>query len=90
LSYRAPAGPEDAVGRGMMRLGGQIERFLAPVEPGNLLLMAYRDEIPIVSALGCFRSAKSNVVDLMLPPLLARYRVSGWEIGCLGHGGLLA
>ena len=89
-STTAPAGPDDVIGRGMTRLGGAIERFLAPVEPGNLLLMAYKDEIPIVSAPGCFRSAKSNVVDLMLPPLLARYRVSGWEIGCLGHGGLLA
>jgi hypothetical protein len=25
-----------------------------------------------------------------MPPLLARYRVSGWEVACLGHGGLLA
>jgi hypothetical protein len=25
--------------------------------------------------------------DLMLPPMLARYRVSGWEVACLGHGG---
>jgi molybdenum cofactor cytidylyltransferase len=68
---------------------GHVERFLAPVEPGNLLLLAYKDEIPIVSAPGCFRSAKSNVVDLILPALLARYRVNGWEIACLGHGGLL-
>jgi hypothetical protein len=30
------------------------------------------------------------VVDLILPPLLARYRVNGWEIACLGHGGLLS
>ena len=22
-------------------------------------------------------------------PMLARYRISGWEIACLGHGGLL-
>jgi len=28
-STTAPAGPEDVIGRGMMRLGGQIERFLA-------------------------------------------------------------
>src|SRR5438067_2069491 len=89
-STTAPAGPEDVIGRGMMRIGGHMERFLAPVEPGNLLLLSYKDDIPIVSAPGCFRSAKSNVVDLMLPPLLARYRVSGWEVGCLGHGGLLA
>ncbi|MBZ5609648.1 MAG: hypothetical protein LAP38_15410, partial [Acidobacteriia bacterium] len=42
------------------------------------------------TAPGCFRSAKPNVVDLILPPMLARYRVSGWEIASLGHGGLLA
>ena len=56
----------------------------------DLLLLAYKDEVPIVSAPGCFRSAKPNVVDMILPPLLARYRVTGWEIACLGHGGLLA
>jgi molybdenum cofactor cytidylyltransferase len=88
-STTAPAGPEDVVGQGMMKIGCQVERFLAPVEPGNLLLMGYKDETPVISAPGCFRSAKSNVVDLILPPLLARYRVTGWEIACLGHGGLL-
>jgi hypothetical protein len=89
-STTAPAGPEDIVGQAMMKVGCHVERFLAPVEPGNLLLLSYRDEVPIISAPGCFRSAKANVVDLILPPLLARYRVSGWEVACLGHGGLLA
>jgi molybdenum cofactor cytidylyltransferase len=89
-STTAPAGPEDVVGRAMTRIGCHIERFLAPVEPGNLFLLGYREEVPIISAPGCFRSPKPNVVDLILPPTLARYRVSGWEIACLGHGGLLA
>jgi molybdenum cofactor cytidylyltransferase len=88
-STTAPAGPEDVIGRAMTRIGCHLERFLAPVEPGNLLLLGYKDEIPIVSAPGCFRSAKPNVVDLILPPMLARYRVSGWEVACMGHGGLL-
>jgi molybdenum cofactor cytidylyltransferase len=88
-STTAPAGPEDVVGRAMARAGAQIERFLAPVEPGNLLLLAYKDDVPIISAPGCFRSAKPNVVDLILPPVLARYRITSWEVGCLGHGGLL-
>jgi molybdenum cofactor cytidylyltransferase len=88
-STTAPAGPEDVVGQAMCKMGGHVERFLAPVEPGNLLLLAYKDDIPMISAPGCFRSAKTNVVDLLLPPLLARYRVSGWEVGGLGHGGLL-
>lgn len=92
-STTAPAGPEDEVGRAMQRVGFRIERFLAPVEPGNLLLLAYNaynNDVPIVSAPGCFRSAKPNVVDLILPPVLAKYRISGWEIASLGHGGLLA
>jgi molybdenum cofactor cytidylyltransferase len=89
-SSTAPAGPEDVVGQGMLKVGAQVERFLAPVEPGNLMLIAYKDDVPIVSAPGCFRSAKPNVVDLVLPPLLARYRLTGWEIASLGHGGLLA
>jgi hypothetical protein len=88
-STTAPAGPEDVIGRAMTRIGCRLERFLAPVEPGNLFLLAYKDEMPIVSAPGCFRSAKTNVVDLVLPPMLARYRISGWEVANLGHGGLL-
>lgn len=89
-STTAPAGPQDTIGRAMARAGCHLERFLAPVEPGNLLLLGYAADVPVVSAPGCYRSAKTNIVDLILPPLLARYRVSGWEIACMGHGGLLS
>ena len=89
-STTAPAGPQDAVGRAMVRIGCHIERFMAPVEPGNLLLLGYKNDVPIVSSPGCFRSPKPNVVDLVLPPMLSRYRLSGWEISGLGLGGLLA
>ena len=88
-STTAPAGPSDVVGQAMSDIGCQIERFLAPVEPGHLLLMSYRQDIPILSAPGCFRSLKPNVIDVILPPLMAQYRVSTWEVACLGHGGLL-
>ncbi len=89
-STTAPAGPEDAVGRAMARVGCHLEKFLAPVEPGVLTLLGYSDNTPVLSSPGCFRSAKANVLDLILPPLLAKYRVSGWEIAGLGHGGLLS
>lgn len=88
-STTAPAGPSDVVGRAMERIGCKLERFLAPVEPGNLLLLAYAGDVPVVSAPGCFRSPKLNVIDLLLPPLLARYRVAAAEVASLGHGGLL-
>jgi molybdenum cofactor cytidylyltransferase len=89
-STTAPAGPEDAVGQAMTKIGCPIERYLAPVEPGHLLLLGYKDDIPVISAPGCFRSLKPNVVDLLLPPTMARYRISRWEVACMGHGGLLA
>ncbi|HEX4751076.1 MAG TPA: molybdopterin-binding protein [Bryobacteraceae bacterium] len=88
-STTAPSGPEDVVGRALQKLGAQVERFLAPVEPGNLTMLTYKDDIPVVSAPCCYRSPKPNILDVLLPPMLAKYRISGWEIGCLGHGGLL-
>jgi molybdopterin biosynthesis enzyme len=88
-STTAPAGPVDVIGRALVRAGVEIQCFLAPVEPGNLLLLGYKDHVPIVCAPGCFRPARLNVLDLILPPLLAGHRVSKWEVACLGHGGLL-
>lgn len=89
-STTAPAGPDDAVGQAMEKIGCVIERYLAPVEPGHLLILGYKDEVPVISAPGCFRSIRPNVVDLLLPPMMSRYRISGWEVACMGHGGLLA
>jgi molybdenum cofactor cytidylyltransferase len=89
-STTAPAGPDDVIGRAMVRIGCHIEHFMAPVEPGNLFLLGYKDDVPIVSAPGCFRSAKPNILDLMLAPMLARYHISSREVSCLGNGGLLA
>jgi len=53
-STTAPAGPEDVIGRAMSRLGAHMERFLAPVEPGNLMLLATR-----TTCLSCRRRAVS-------------------------------
>jgi molybdenum cofactor cytidylyltransferase len=89
-STTAPSGPEDVIGRAFVRLGAHLERYLAPVEPGNLMMLSYKDDIPILSAPCCFRSPKPNILDLIVPPMLAKYRISGWEIACLGHGGLLS
>ncbi len=89
-STTSPAGPRDAVGRAMCRAGGHLECFLAPVEPGNLLLLSYIGNLPIVAAPGCFRSPKPNIIDLILPPLMAGHRLSAAEIAVFGHGGLIA
>ncbi len=59
-STTAPAGPEDAVGRAMARVGCHLEKFLAPVEPGVLTLLGYSDNTPVL--LRRVASARENNV----------------------------
>lgn len=79
----------DVAPRAVERAGGEVECFGAPVDPGNLLLLAYRGDTPIVGAPGCARSPKANIVDRLLPRLLAGDRLSRADVAELGHGGLL-
>lgn len=80
---------DDITPRGIRMAGGEIELYGAPVEPGNLLLLAYCDEMPILGAPGCVKSRETNVVDLILPRLLVGERVSRSDIAALAEGGLL-
>jgi molybdenum cofactor cytidylyltransferase len=79
----------DLVPRAIERAGGQVEALGAPVDPGNLLMVAYLGPVPVVGAPGCARSRKINIVDWVLPRLLAGDYLTRAEINALGHGGLL-
>jgi hypothetical protein len=79
----------DIAPRAIERAGGDVVAFGAPVDPGNLLLLAYLGTVPILGAPGCARSRKDNVVDLVLPRLLAGDRLRRGDIAALGYGGLL-
>ncbi len=71
------------------RAGGIIESFGAPVDPGNLLLLAYLGDRAIVGAPGCARSPKDNIVDIVLPRLLAGDHLTQDDIIAYALGGLL-
>lgn len=79
----------DVTPSGIVQAGGAIELYGAPVEPGNLLLLAYAGALPIIGAPGCVKSRDTNVVDLILPRLLAGERVSKQDVAALANGGLL-
>jgi molybdenum cofactor cytidylyltransferase len=79
----------DIVPRAVERAGGHVEAVGAPVDPGNLLMLAYIDGVPVVGAPGCARSRRTNIVDWILPRLLAGDELTRREIVELGHGGLL-
>ena len=84
---------DDVTPQGIRMAGGRIEHYGAPVEPGNLLLLGYLDgsrtSIPVLGAPGCVRSRDTNIVDLLLPRLLAGESITRQDIVALGHGGLL-
>jgi molybdopterin biosynthesis enzyme len=80
---------DDITPRAIKAVGGEIVHYGMPVEPGNLMLLAYRNEVPIVGAPGCAKSKSHNVVDMVLPRLVAGERLSRRDLLELGHGGLL-
>jgi hypothetical protein len=81
--------PHDIVPRAVERAGGHVESVGAPVDPGNLLMLAYIGDVPVVGAPGCARSRKTNIVDWILPRLLVGDKLTRRDIVELGHGGLL-
>jgi hypothetical protein len=79
----------DIAPRAVERAGGHVESLGAPVDPGNLLMLAYLEGVPILGAPGCARSRKPNIVDWILPRLLAGDHLRRADIAALGYGGLL-
>jgi molybdenum cofactor cytidylyltransferase len=52
-------------------------------------MIGYLGKVGILGAPGCARSRKTNVIDWILPRLLAGDRLTRADIVALGHGGLL-
>ena len=79
----------DVVPAALTRLGGTVEHFGMPVDPGNLLLLGRLDGKPFLGLPGCVRSPKVNGFDWVLQRLLADLPVTRRDIVHMGAGGLL-
>jgi molybdenum cofactor cytidylyltransferase len=79
----------DVIPAAVTALGGTIEHFGMPVDPGNLLLMARLGGTPILGLPGCARSPKVNGFDWVLRRVLADLPVGAEIIRRMGVGGLL-
>ncbi|GIK96567.1 MAG: 4-diphosphocytidyl-2C-methyl-D-erythritol kinase [Alphaproteobacteria bacterium] len=79
----------DVIPASLERLGGTVEHFGMPVDPGNLLLLGKLDDAPFLGLPGCVRSPKLNGFDWVLPRLIADLPVTRKDIMRLGVGGLL-
>ncbi|HVS63868.1 MAG TPA: molybdopterin-binding protein [Thermoanaerobaculia bacterium] len=79
----------DLACRALDEAEGEVVWFGAPVDPGNLVMIGRLGEVPVLGAPGCARSAKRNIVDLVLPRLLVGEQLGREDLVELGHGGLL-
>jgi molybdenum cofactor cytidylyltransferase len=80
---------DDVVPSALRAAGGDVAHFGVPVDPGSLLMLGYIGAVPVLGAPGCIKSAKTNVIDWLLPRLLAGERLTRAELVEMGHGGLL-
>jgi molybdenum cofactor cytidylyltransferase len=85
----AIADRRDVIPAAVEAVGGRIEHFGMPVDPGNLLLLADARGRPVLGAPGCARSPKENGFDWVLMRLLAGLPVPREAITGMGVGGLL-
>jgi molybdenum cofactor cytidylyltransferase len=80
---------DDVIPAGLRAGGGSVAHFGVPVDPGSLLMLGYIEQTPVIGAPGCIKSPKTNVIDLILPRLLAGERLTRADLVAMGHGGLL-
>jgi molybdenum cofactor cytidylyltransferase len=85
----AIADRRDVIPAALSSIGGTIEHFGMPVDPGNLLLIGNAGGIPVLGEPGCARSPVENGFDWVLVRLLAGLKVSRSELTGMGVGGLL-
>jgi molybdenum cofactor cytidylyltransferase len=85
----AIADRRDVIPAAITEIGGAIEHFGMPVDPGNLLLIGSANGVPVLGAPGCARSPVENGFDWVLMRLLAGIKVTRTELMGMGVGGLL-
>jgi molybdenum cofactor cytidylyltransferase len=85
----AIADRRDVIPAALEEVGGEIEHFGMPVDPGNLLLIGNAGGVPVLGAPGCARSPVENGFDWVLTRLLAGLKVTRADLTGMGVGGLL-
>ena len=85
----AIADKRDVIPAAVEAIGGKVEHFGMPVDPGNLMLIGSANGHPVLGAPGCARSPKENGFDWVLARLLCGLPVTRHDIMGMGVGGLL-
>jgi len=79
----------DVIPAAIEQHGGRVSRVGLPVDPGNLLMLAELNGVPVIGLPGCARSPKHNGFDLLLDKIVCRKEITDNWLNGLSIGGLL-
>ena len=80
--------PDDLTPAAIRRLGAQTVTHGVPAQPGNMTLVAYLGDIPVLGVPGAAISLPTTIFDVLLPQVFAGDRITKEELINLGEGGL--
>ena len=80
--------PDDLTPTAIRRLGAEIVTHGVPAQPGNMTLVAYLGDIPILGVPGAAISLPTTILDVLLPQVFTGDRLTKEELVKLGDGGL--
>ena len=80
--------PDDLTPTAIRRLGADIIRHGVPSQPGNMTLVAYLGDIPILGVPGAAIKLPTTVFDVLLPQIFTGDKISKEELTDLADGGL--
>jgi molybdenum cofactor synthesis domain-containing protein len=80
--------PDDVTAEAVEKSGATIISYGVPVMPGAMVLIAELGDIPILGAPGAVIFKKTTILDVLLPRILAKDKITRQDIIELAHGGL--
>ena len=80
--------PDDVTPTAVRRLGARIVSHGVPAQPGNMTLVAYLGDIPVLGVPGAAISLPTTMFDVLLPAVYAGEQIKREDLIRLGDGGL--
>ncbi len=80
--------PDDLTPTAIRQLGAEIVTHGLPAQPGNMTLVAYLGDVPILGIPGAAISLPTTMFDVLLPQIFAGDRFTKQELINLADGGL--
>lgn len=80
--------PDDVTPRAIRETGAEILIHGMPAQPGNMTLLAYRDNTVMLGVPGAAISRPTTLLDVLLPQIFAGIRFNPEDLRNLAEGGL--